>query len=53
MAGIHVFLAVLTIKAWMPGTSPGMTKQVGVKNKKAPANPGPFDICSMPKNQRE
>jgi hypothetical protein len=35
---IHVLLVeVETIKAWMPGTSPGMTKS----NKKAPAKPGP------------
>jgi hypothetical protein len=35
---IHVLLSGVTIKAWMPGTSPGMTKQ---PNKKAPAKPGP------------
>jgi hypothetical protein len=24
---IYVFLSAVTIKTWMPGTSPGMTKQ--------------------------
>jgi hypothetical protein len=51
---IHVFLALLSIKAWMPRTSPGMTKQPCMTAiKKAPAKPGPFDIGDAPKYQRE
>src|SRR5260370_23704192 len=38
---IHVLLAGATIKAWMPGTSPGMTI------KKAPANRG-LRSCHTP-----
>jgi hypothetical protein len=44
---IHVLLAYATIKAWMPGTSPGMTKQKG------PGKTGAFDLSTRRSNQRE
>jgi hypothetical protein len=41
---IHVLLSGVTIKAWMPGTSPGMTKQPHVPKQKGPGKTGAFDV---------
>jgi hypothetical protein len=48
---IHVFFSS-TIKTWMPGTSPGMTKQLDVTKQKGPGKPGPL-ISKTPADQRE
>jgi hypothetical protein len=51
---IYVLLSCATIKAWMPGTSPGMTKQADVTQKKPRQNRGfRYDIPKMPADQRE
>ena len=50
---IHVFFCRGDNKAWMPGTSPGMTEQAFAPKQKGPGKTGAFDISKPKSDQRE